>query len=144
IQPGTFVVLFGESGSGKTTLLRMLKEELKPHGSQSDTIQYDGADIQEMEERESASEIGLVMQNSDTQIVTDKVWHELAFGLENLGIPASVIRRRVAEIANYFGIHTWFREKTADLSGGEKQLLNVASIMAMQPNMLVLDEPTSE
>lgn len=144
IQPGTFVVLFGESGSGKTTLLRMLKEELKPHGSQSGTIQYDGADIQEMEERDAASEIGFVMQNPDTQIVTDKVWHELAFGLENLGVPASVIRRRVAEIANYFGIHTWFREKTADLSGGEKQLLNVASIMAMQPNMLVLDEPTSE
>lgn len=144
VEPGAFVVLFGESGSGKTTLLRMLKEELMPHGSKSGTIQYNGTNLQEMEEWDKAREIGFVMQNPDTQIVTDNVWHELAFGLENLGTSTAVIRRRVAEIANYFGIHTWFRKKTAELSGGEKQLLNVASIMAMQPNMLVLDEPTSE
>lgn len=144
VEPGDFVVLFGESGSGKTTLLRMLKAELAPYGKREGIIRYNGVDIQELNEREAAREVGFVMQNPDTQIVTDTVWHELAFGLENIGTPPELIRRHVAEIANYFGIHTWFHKKTMELSGGEKQLLNVASIMAMQPNLLVLDEPTSQ
>ncbi len=144
VHQGEFVVLFGESGSGKTTLLRMLKQELAPHGDLSGTIMYMGQNINDLDERTAASEIGFVMQNPETQIVTDKVWHELAFGLENIGVSSPVIRRRVGEIANYFGIHTWFREDTTDLSGGQKQLLNVASIMVMEPNMLILDEPTSQ
>src|SRR5699024_3233853 len=144
VEQGDFVVLFGESGSGKTTLLRMLKAALTPYGTKEGVVRYNGVDIQEWNEREAAREVGFVMQNPDTQIVTDKVWHELAFGLENLGTPPEAIRRYVAEIANYFGIHTWFRKQTTKLSGGEKQLLNVASIMAMQPNLLVLDEPTSQ
>ncbi len=144
IGQGEFVVLFGESGSGKTTLLKMLKRELMPHGNVTGEVFYHGKNIQQLDERTAASDIGFIMQNPETQIVTDKVWHELAFGLENLGVPTQVIRRRVGEIANYFGIHTWFREKTTDLSGGQKQLLNVASIMVMQPEILVLDEPTSQ
>lgn len=144
IEQGEFVVVFGESGSGKTTLLRMLKRELAPHGDVSGNMYYMGKDIHDLDERTAASEIGFVMQNPETQTVTDKVWHELAFGLENIGIPTQIIRRRVGEIANYFGIHTWFRENTTDLSGGQKQLLNVASVMVMQPNILVLDEPTSQ
>lgn len=144
IEQGEFVVLFGESGSGKTTLLKMLKRELAPHGDLTGDISYMGKNIHYIDDRTAASEIGFIMQNPETQIVTDKVWHELAFGLENLGIPTPVIRRRVGEIANYFGIHTWFQEKTTNLSGGQKQLLNVASIMVMQPEILVLDEPTSQ
>lgn len=144
IKQGEFVVLFGESGSGKTTLLKLLKRELAPHGEKSGRINYEGIPIDELSDRVSASELGYVMQNPESQIVTDKVWHELSFGLENLGIKTSVIRRRVGEIANFFGIHTLFRNNTTDLSGGQKQLLNLASIMVMQPKVLILDEPTSQ
>lgn len=144
IQEGEFVVICGESGSGKTTLLKLLKRELTPHGNKTGEIYYKGKKIEELDERTSASEIGYVMQNPENQIVTDKVWHELAFGLENIGVPTSVIRRRVGEIANFFGIHLWFRKKTTELSGGQKQLLNLASIMVMQPQVLILDEPTSQ
>jgi len=144
IKQGEFVVLFGESGSGKTTLLKLLKKELAPHGERSGTITYEKSLINELTDRVSASEIGYVMQNPESQIITDKVWHELSFGLENLGIKTSVIRRRVGEIANFFGIQTLFRKNTTDLSGGQKQLLNLASIMVMQPKVLILDEPTSQ
>lgn len=144
VTEGEFVVLFGESGSGKTTLLKMLKQQFTPHGDVSGTVQYMNEPLDQLDERTAASDIGFVMQNPETQIVTDKVWHELAFGLENLGFATSMIRKRVGEIANYFGIHTWFHDQTADLSGGQKQLVNVASIMAMQPNILILDEPTSQ
>lgn len=144
IDEGDFVVLFGETGSGKSTLLNILKPELTPHGHQTGSVQYKGKSINEIDERVTASEIGYVTQNPETQIVTDKVWHELAFGLENLGVPTQVIRRRVGEIANFFGIHNWFHKKTTDLSGGQKQLLNLASIMVMEPEVLILDEPTSQ
>src|SRR5699024_5705093 len=97
-----------------------------------------------LNDRTAATDIGYVMQNPETQIVTDKVSHELAFGLENLGYDTQTIRRRVGEIANFFGIHSWFRKKTTELSGGQKQLLNLASIMVMQPEVLILDEPTSQ
>ena len=144
INQGEFVVLFGESGSGKTTLLKLLKKELTPHGTRIGNIYYKGTEIEEIDERISASEIGFVMQDPETQIVTDKVWHEIAFGLENIGVDPAIIRSRVGEIANYFGIHTWFRKDTDELSGGQKQLLNLASVMAMQPKILILDEPTSQ
>ena len=144
VQQGDFIVLFGETGSGKSTLLNMLKPELAPYGEKTGLIQYKGTNLEKIETRVTASEIGFVMQNPETQIVTDKVWHELAFGLENLGVPAPIIRRRVGEIANFFGIHHWFRKKTTDLSGGQKQLLNLAAIMVMEPKVLILDEPTSQ
>lgn len=144
INEGEFVVLFGESGSGKTTLLKLLKKELTPHGTKTGTIYYKGIEMEKIDTRTSASEIGFVMQDPETQIVTDKVWHEIAFGLENIGVDPAIIRSRVGEIANYFGIHTWFRKDTDELSGGQKQLLNLASVMAMQPKVLILDEPTSQ
>lgn len=144
IHQGEFIILFGETGSGKSTLLQMLKPELTPHGDRKGSVKYKGKNIDKIDDQVTASEIGFVMQDPETQIVTDKVWHELAFGLENLGEPTSVIRRRVGEIANFFGIHNWFRKKTTDLSGGQKQLLNLAAIMVMQPEVLILDEPTSQ
>ncbi len=144
IDSGEFIVLCGESGCGKTTLLKLLKKELAPAGEKSGTIYYKGIPQEQLDEKTSASDIGYVLQNPDNQIVTDKVWHELAFGLENMGIPTESIRRRVGEMASYFGIQEWFRKKTDELSGGQKQLLNLASIMVMQPNILILDEPTSQ
>lgn len=144
IQEGDFVVVCGESGCGKTTLLRMLKRELAPAGQKQGAIFFSGREQSELSDREAACEIGFVLQNPENQTVTDKVWHELAFGLENMGIPTSVIHRRVAEMACFFGIDDWFRKKTSQLSGGQKQLLNLASVMAMQPRLLILDEPTSQ
>ena len=144
IKEGDFVVLCGKSGSGKTTLLRHLKPVLTPYGETSGTIQFKGANLTEIDERTQASDIGFVPQNPDNQIVTDKVWHELAFGLESLGYDQHTIRLRVAEMASFFGIGTWFMKDVTQLSGGQKQLLNLASIMAMQPKVLILDEPTSQ
>lgn len=144
VNSGEFVVLCGESGCGKTTLLRLLKRELAPHGERTGEISYLGFPQQELDERTAACEIGFVMQNPENQIVMDKVWHELAFGLENMGLPQQKIRRRVGEMACFFGIDEWFRKETHHLSGGQKQLLNLASIMAMQPKLLILDEPTSQ
>ncbi|MGG2105898.1 ABC transporter ATP-binding protein [Lysinibacillus pakistanensis] len=144
IHQGEFIVLIGQSGCGKSTLLRHFKRELRPHGTMTGTIFYKDCDLEQLDAEVAATDIGYVFQNPDNQIVTDKVWHELAFGLESLGIDAPTIRRRVAEMANFFGIQKWFHHKTTELSGGQKQLLNLASIMVMQPKLLLLDEPTSQ
>ena len=144
IEKGEYIALCGKSGSGKTTLLRHLKSVLTPHGKRSGEILFNGASLPQVPQTEQAGKIGFVMQNPDDQIVTDKVWHELAFGLESLGCDQKTMRLRVAEMASYFGIQGWFHKDVATLSGGQKQLLNLASIMAMQPEVLVLDEPTSQ
>ena len=144
IQKGEYIVLCGKSGSGKTTLLRQLKSVLAPHGKKSGEILFNGISLDKVSQRDQSSKIGYVMQNPDDQIVTDKVWHELAFGLESLGCDQKTMRSRVAEMACYFGIQDWFHRDVANLSGGQKQLLNLASIMAMQPEVLILDEPASQ
>ena len=144
IEKGEYIVLCGKSGSGKTTLLRQLKTVLAPHGKKSGEILFNGTPIEQVSQRDQSARIGYVMQNPDDQIVTDKVWHELAFGLESLGCDQKTMRARVAEMACYFGIQDWFHREVANLSGGQKQLLNLASIMAMQPEVLILDEPTSQ
>lgn len=144
VEKGEYVVLCGASGSGKTTLLRHLKPVLAPHGKTTGEILFNGTPIAQLSQRDQSAKIGYVMQNPDDQIVTDKVWHELAFGLESLGTAQKTMRARVAEMACYFGIQDWFHRDVANLSGGQKQLLNLASIMAMQPEVLILDEPTSQ
>ena len=144
IERGEYVVLCGKSGSGKTTLLRQLKSVLAPNGKKTGEILFGDTPLEKVSQRDQASKIGFVMQNPDDQIVTDKVWHELAFGLESLGCDQKTMRLRVAEMASYFGIQGWFHKNVAELSGGQKQLLNLASIMAMQPEVLILDEPTSQ
>lgn len=143
IETGEYVVLCGPSGCGKTTLLRHAKPSLVPTGAKEGTVRYRGKPLDELPCDIAAAEIGFVQQNPDNQIVTDFVWHELAFGLENLALPVSVIRRRVAEMAAFFGMEGWFRKKTSELSGGQKQLLNIASALAMNPKILILDEPTA-
>ena len=144
IEPGEFLVLCGSSGCGKTTLLRNLKPTLAPHGQTSGTIHFCGRPLAQLSQREQAQSIGFVQQNPDNQIVTDKVWHELAFGLESLGLDSREMRLRVAEMASFFGIQTWFRESVESLSGGQKQLLNLASVLVTRPSVLILDEPTSQ
>lgn len=144
IERGEYIAVCGKSGSGKTTLLKHLKSVLSPHGNVEGEIYFEGKPLEESDLRQQSAKIGYVMQNPDNQIVTDKVWHELAFGLESLGIDQKTIRLRVAEMASYFGIQGWFHKNVTELSGGQKQLLNLASIMAMQPTVLILDEPTSQ
>lgn len=144
VKRGELVLLCGVSGSGKTTLLRHLKKELIPVGKTTGTVSFFQKEIKEMSQAESAGEIGFVFQRPDTQIVTDKVYSELAFGLENLGVPQKEIQRRVAEIASFFGMGSWYYKDNAVLSGGQKQLLNLASVMVMNPKVLILDEPTSQ
>ena len=144
IEAGSFTVLCGRSGCGKSTLLRQLKPILQPHGTQTGTILFEGKSLSSLSQREQSTRIGFVLQNLDAQLVTDKVWHELAFGLESLGLSTPVIRRRVAEIASFFGIQNWFYKPVCELSGGQKQLVNLASVMALEPSVLLLDEPTSQ
>lgn len=144
VNEGEFTVLCGATGSGKSTLLRLLKRELSPTGDISGSIYYKETNITELSSNISASKIGFVMQNPEHQIVTDKVWHELGFGLENMGLPQNEIALRVCEMASYFGIESWFEKSVSELSGGQKQLLNLASVMAMQPDILILDEPTAQ
>ena len=144
VEQGAFLVLCGPSGCGKSTLLRQLKTALAPHGRRSGTILFEGQPLEDVDFRTQSQRIGFVQQSPEHQIVTDKVWHELAFGLESLGYDTPTIRRRVAEMASFFGIQTWFHKETAALSGGQKQLVNLAAVMVMQPDVLILDEPTAQ
>ncbi len=143
VNKGEFVAVCGATGSGKSTLLRLLKREIAPLGDTKGEIIFDGVPISSLAPKRSASEIGFVMQNPEHQLVTDTVWHELAFGLENLNLPQSIMARKIAETAAYFGIEGWYNKKISELSGGQKQLLCLASVMVMNPQVLVLDEPTS-
>lgn len=144
INSGEFIVICGKSGCGKSTLLKSLKLIISPHGEYSGRIYLDGSDIQTLSKREQAEKIGFVMQNPDNQIVCDKVWHELVFGLESLGLPTNEIRTRAAETASFFGIQGLFYKNVHELSGGQKQLLNLAAVMIMNPEIIILDEPTSQ
>lgn len=144
VRQGEFVVILGRSGCGKTTLLRQLKPSVAPVGKKKGQILFDGKDICSLDDKAAASQIGFVWQDVNAQLVTDKVWHELAFGLESLGYDNGYIRRRVAEMGSFFGLDDIFHRKVMELSGGQKQLVNLASVMAMSPKALVLDEPTSQ
>ena len=144
IERGEFTVLCGATGSGKSTFLRMLKPQLTPLGEFSGEIFFNGQSLAGLDAKTSAAAVGFVMQKPEQQIVTDKVWHELAFGLENLGVPQETIAARVAEMANSFGMTEWFSSDVSTLSGGRKQLLNLASVLVMRPDLLILDEPTAQ
>ncbi|QSF45767.1 ABC transporter ATP-binding protein [Paenibacillus tianjinensis] len=144
VEEGEFVVLLGPSGCGKTTLLRHLKRELTPVGTGSGMIRYQGQPLAELPAEKAAGDIGMVFQNPDAQIVMDTVWHELAFAMENLGYPPSVMRSRLAEMAGLFGLEPLLYKSVHELSGGQKQLLNLASVLLLQPKLLLLDEPTSQ
>ncbi|MGG1674495.1 ABC transporter ATP-binding protein [Neobacillus sp. NRS-1170] len=142
INKGKFVVLFGSSGSGKSTLLRLLKKEIQPHGILKGQISVNGAPIQE--KTGLSKEIGFVFQDPENQIVADDVLHELVFGLENIGLKTSEMRNRLAEMVHFFGAESLLHRKSHELSGGRKQQINLASVLLMQPDILLLDEPTAQ
>ena len=143
VEPGEYVVLCGRSGSGKTTLLRHLKSVLTPHGKRSGRILFCGTPLEEVPQEEQAARIGYVMQNPDEQIVTDKVWHELAFGLENQGMTRGEILRRLDDTTDRLHLKRLRGRNIFAMSGGEKQLLAFASVYAMGPKLYILDEPTA-
>ena len=144
VGTGDFVTICGLSGSGKSTLLRQLKPLISPHGKKEGRIFFEGQPIEELDRRSQIQRIGFVMQSPDNQSVTDKVWHELSFGLESIGLDTSGIQRRTAETAAFFGIESWFERSVDELSGGQKQILNLASAVIMQPSVLILDEPAAQ
>lgn len=144
IDSGEFVTVCGKSGSGKSTFLRQFKPLISPYGEREGRVYFGGEDLFLMSQREQSEKIGFVFQNPDNQIVTDKVYHELAFGLENLGLSSKEIRAKVGEMASFFGLQGWFDKNINELSGGQKQILNLAAVMAMQPQIIILDEPTSQ
>lgn len=143
IKKGEFLVICGKSGCGKTTLVRHLKNTLIPKGEKAGTIYYCNRDIDTLSRQEDL-QIGYVFQNPSDQMVMDQVWHELAFGLENQGMELSLMKRRVSEIANYFNLQDILYQSVDTLSGGVKQMVNLASIMAMNPDVIILDEPTAQ
>jgi energy-coupling factor transport system ATP-binding protein len=143
VPEGALALLTGSTGSGKSTLLRLAKPEVAPTGTLGGNVLAFGRDVRTLSPVESAQTVGLVFQSPDSQIVCDTVWHEMAFGLENLGTPVPEMRRRVAETCMFFGMEPWFRRQTANLSGGQRQMLALAATLAMRPRLLLLDEPTS-
>ncbi len=143
VEEGAFHLIVGATGSGKTTLLRCLKPALVPAGRRYGSLEVFGRAVDGLDAREAAATVGYVSQSPENQIVCDSVWHELAFGLENLGIAQDTMRRRVAETGHFFGIEPWFRRSVDELSGGQKQMTTLAGTLAMQPRLLVLDEPTA-
>ena len=144
IDYGDFVLLCGPSGCGKTTLLTNLKKELMPAGRRAGEIRFNGTEIQNLDEISSACDIGYLFQNPDSQIVTDTVIQEIAFPLENIGLPTEEIRNRISEIVAFFGINDILHKNVNELSGGQKQLVNLCSLLVLRPQVLLLDEPMSQ
>lgn len=143
VPAGAFALLVGGTGSGKSTLLSLAKPQIAPAGDRAGQVRVFGRPVDGLDGA-AACEVGYVFQDPDNQIVCDSVWHEMSFGLENLGTPQGEMRRRVAEASYFFGMGPWFHSDTDSLSGGRKQLLALASTLVMQPRVLLLDEPTAQ
>lgn len=144
VKEGEFIVLCGASGCGKTTLLRLLKKEIAPVGNRTGTIRYSGKLVEEWDDRKLIEEIGLVSQDPDNQIVMDEVMQEIVFGMENLAYSNFEMRKRMAEMVHFFGMENLLQAKPSELSGGQKQMLNLLSVLLLKPKVLLLDEPTSQ
>ncbi|WP_404454750.1 ABC transporter ATP-binding protein [Oceanobacillus kapialis] len=144
VNKGEFVVLCGASGSGKSTLLHLIKQEIAPHGQLTGTFTYKGKELDSHDTNKSTQEIGIVFQDPENQIVMDNVMEELLFGMENKGLETRDMRIKIAEMTHYFGLSHLLDKKTSELSGGEKQILNLASVLLLDPELLLLDEPTAQ
>lgn len=146
IMDGEFILIAGGSGSGKSTLARVLAGLIPDFygGRIGGKVFFAGKEIKTMDRRKLAREVGMVFQDPEKQIVQTSVEAEIAFGLENLGLPGKEMARRVAEMCSFLNLSPFKDAFTANLSGGQKQKLALASVLAMQPRVLVLDEPTSQ
>jgi energy-coupling factor transporter ATP-binding protein EcfA2 len=145
IPQGAFFGLVGPSGCGKTTLARCLNG-LIPHFHQGElegSIRINGLDTQEHPAHELAQKVGLVFQNPENQLIAPTVERELAFGPENLGVPRKEIRRRVETLLQQIHLEELRDKAPYELSGGEQQRVAIAAVLALQPDILVLDEPTA-
>lgn len=143
VEQGTFLTIFGPSGSGKSTLLKQLKPTFQA-GTRTGTILYKGQELATLPMLQQVTNIGFIHQNPDDQLIAEDVWHELAFGLENIGVSNDEMKLRIGEMASFFGITAWFHQKVHDLSGGQRQLLNIAATLLLRPTILILDEPTAQ
>ncbi len=144
VNKGEFLLIGGPTGSGKTTLLRLLKQQTQPVGELTGCIRFEGVSLHDLGEKESAEQIGMVFQQPDNQIVMSTVWQQLCYGMENLGYHPTMMQKRMAEVVPFFGMESWLHQSVETLSGGQKQLLNLAAVMMLQPKVLLLDEPTAQ
>lgn len=144
LYPGQISLLLGRSGSGKTTLLKNLKPILAPRGQAKGQILFGGKPLASLSPEEGVCAIGFVFQDPNAQLVMDTVYEELAFGLENLGLEWDAIKERIADTVSFCGIEHLLAAKTADLSGGQKQLVNLCAVLCFRPQVLLLDEPFSQ
>jgi energy-coupling factor transporter ATP-binding protein EcfA2 len=146
VKEGEFVIVVGLSGSGKSTLCRAMNG-LIPHfygGSVTGNVTVDGQEIRTTTPAKLANTIGMVFQDPENQLVMTNVENEMAFGMENLALPKKEMTERVNYYSRYFDVERFFKRFIPDLSGGEKQKVALASVLAMKPKYIVLDEPTSQ
>jgi energy-coupling factor transport system ATP-binding protein len=141
IEKGDFVAIIGHNGSGKSTLAKHLNALLLPSGG---SVEISGMDTSEKDNLWSIrQQVGMVFQNPDNQIIANTVEEDVAFGPENLGIEPGKIRTLVDDALSSVGMKTFTKRAPHLLSGGQKQRVAIAGIVAMRPNILVLDEPTA-
>ena len=146
IEEGEFALVAGASGSGKSSLARVLAGLIPDFygGRFGGRVYFQGREMRSIDRRKLARQVGMVFQDPEKQLVMTGVEAEIAFGLENLGLPQKEMFRRVAEVISFLGLTELRQEFTATLSGGQKQKLVLAAVLAMQPQVLILDEPTSQ
>lgn len=140
LDKGDFCLVVGKTGCGKTTLLKLLKKEITPSGELKGLVKIDGFDLKDYD----SSKIVYMFQNPSRQIVSDKVYHEIVFGLEARGLEKGVIETKLAEIVNYLDINDLLEKHTMELSGGEAQLVSLASLLVLDPEVILLDEASSQ
>ena len=144
VEQGEFVLLLGGTGSGKTTLLKLIKQLIAPFGARTGEIRLAGEEVSRMAKKRLAGEVGYLFQHTQDQLCMPTPLEEMAFGLRQLGVEPAAISRRCGELSCYFGMESWLDTPMEQLSGGQRQLTALASVLAADPALLLLDEPTAQ
>ena len=144
VEQGEFVLLLGGTGSGKTTLLKLIKQLIAPFGARTGEIRLAGEEVSRMAKKRLAGEVGYLFQHTQDQLCMPTPLEEMAFGLRQLGVEPAAISRRCGELSCYFGMESWLDAPMEQLSGGQRQLTALASVLAADPALLLLDEPTAQ